>query len=314
MMYRRLAFINLVIALAVTALPSTALAAEFGGIGIRPGPAVSSRTAGSFHYDARPGTDMSDSLLVINTAQTSKRVHIIATKGHVTPDNHFWCEQLADMASWILPKDTISDYMPGQNSVLPFTVRIPATAQPGEYDACLVATEEHTEVSGAKQAIRLQSRVAQRVTVTLPGTMNFDYGLSEPTLQVLSDQLVVSATLSSSAPVSLSVTSSARLSGAHVSAHQILLPRSRQELRLHRITRPYWGGWYALRIDSTAVPTSPAMKIHANAMHRSQTIRVFLWPAKAAIVDIVAVMIVGVSLVVLAKRTAKRKQYRLQRR
>ncbi|WP_432137489.1 MULTISPECIES: WxL protein peptidoglycan domain-containing protein [unclassified Streptomyces] len=156
------------------AAPGTARAADNGSWSVRP---VSSAVAARpyFQIAADPGQTVRDEVVVTNRTAGPLTFRLYAADAYNTPrDGGFAVrgaeEPMRAVGAWARPaKDRIT--VPGHASVtVPFTLRVPEDAEPGDHPGAIVALDERTEKAAAGGvALGVRRAVGARVYLQVSG-------------------------------------------------------------------------------------------------------------------------------------------------
>lgn len=174
-MYQRIARAFLMI-ISLFATAQGAYAIDSGGIGGTPAnPRPSNpRTQSIFIYDLNLGEQTSDGVRVSNTTTKQKTIIVYAVDSVVSSGGAFACAQKVearkDVGAWIsLAQDQIT-LEPQSSETVPFNVLVPARADVGEHDGCIVIQDVSADAPRQKQGgVVLSFRSAIRAVVTVPG-------------------------------------------------------------------------------------------------------------------------------------------------
>ena len=174
----------LLFALGVLIIPTGMVGAQSGNIGGRvanPDP-DNPRSKSIFIYTLDRGETKKDQLLVVNRSDEEQTITLGSVDGVVTNTGDYTCRQevepLEDSGSWVqLSKQEV--VLPaGGEELVDFTVTVPTQADVGEHNSCLTmqAVEEDTE-DEATSGVRLRTRQAIRMVVTIPGELRRDISI-----------------------------------------------------------------------------------------------------------------------------------------
>jgi hypothetical protein len=160
---------------ALAAIPET-LNATPATVGGRPGmPRTDEpRSQSIFIHTLEDGSSVSDSLLVINTVDEEQVVAIYAVDAQTTNTGAFTCEQRSEVVdaagAWVIPERSQITVGAKQDAKVGITLTVPDGVPAGEYNACIVI-EQVDEQSHHADGIRLRTRSAIRVALTVPGVL-----------------------------------------------------------------------------------------------------------------------------------------------
>jgi len=177
---RRLAII-LLLALVVTPLASAA--AKAPAFGLR---ALGNPKLGYFVYSLSPGAVHQGGVIISNSGTATGTVKLFAadaTTGNTTGTVYLTDRKAQHAGAWISLAKTTLTLKPGQHRTVPFTVRVPASAKPGQWVGGVVAETSHQvsqPKSKNKASVRIKIRdltiVAVQVNVPGPPMLGFTIG------------------------------------------------------------------------------------------------------------------------------------------
>ena len=178
---RRLAPILLLLALVVAPLASAA--AKAPAFGLR---AVGNPKLGYFVYSLSPGSVRQGGVIISNSGTAAGTVKLFAadaTTGSTTGTVYLTDRKAQHAGAWISLAKTTLTLKPGQHRTVPFTVRVPASATPGQWVGGVVAETSHQvsqPKSKDKASVRIKIRdltiVAVQVNVPGPPVLGFTIG------------------------------------------------------------------------------------------------------------------------------------------
>lgn len=161
------------------------LLAALALVGLTPGPAAAAdndvpwavRTASNsfgsdranYGYTVNPGAQVEDGLVVANRGTTPLDLAVYAADGFTTSAGRL---DLAtadtpseDVGAWVHPDRAHVRIQPGESVVVPFTVRVPTNAEPGDHVGGIVTSlTQKDAASGVDVDRRLALRVRLRVS------------------------------------------------------------------------------------------------------------------------------------------------------
>ncbi|MDX3576835.1 WxL protein peptidoglycan domain-containing protein [Streptomyces sp. FL07-04A] len=155
------------------AAPAPARAADNGSWSVYPvASAVAARPY--FYVSADPGQTIEDKVVVANKTDAPLTFRLYAADAYNTArDGGFAVRSLGErmrgVGAWAeLPRDRIT--VPGRSTVtVPFTVRVPEGAEPGDHPGAVVALDERVERGDGSVALGVQRAVAARVYLQVGG-------------------------------------------------------------------------------------------------------------------------------------------------
>ncbi|MFI0085925.1 WxL protein peptidoglycan domain-containing protein [Streptomyces bobili] len=154
-------------------LAAPARAADNGSWSVQP---VSSAVAARpyFYVSADRGQTIEDKVVVVNRTDRPLTFKLYAADAYNTArDGGFAVrtpgERMRGVGAWAKPaKDRVT--VPGRKSVtVPFTIRVPADAEPGDHPGAIVALDERVEQAGAGVALGVRRAVGARVYLQVGG-------------------------------------------------------------------------------------------------------------------------------------------------
>ena len=166
------------------ALPSLAAAATAGPVfGLR---AVGNPKRGYFVYNLAPGASRSGGVIVSNTGNRAGTVKLYSadgSTGQTTGTIYLTDRKPTRAGSWVKLARSSVTLAPGAIKTVPFTVKVPKGARPGQWVAGIVAetqtaakTKRSTRKAGVQIRIRNQTIIAVQVNVPGPRNASFTIG------------------------------------------------------------------------------------------------------------------------------------------
>lgn len=282
----------------------TAGAISTGGVGGRPAnpdPNIP-RSQSIFIYTLKQGEEKKDQVFINNASDSEQTVIIYAVDGTTTNTGAFTCKQKVEprngIGKWLKLSKKEVTLEAKANTLVDFTLTMPANADVGEHNGCIVFQDkrDNTWTSGALQ---VHSRQAVRVATVVPGKINrnvtitsFDVkSTSKSQRYVLYAKNVgnVSADVDSQVVVSDLFGHETKVEGGSFP----VLANTELEVIINDENRPLWGGWY--RAQATISYDKRAGQFgtgdESQLVHKkSETIIFFIMPSLPAILIIVAVL------------------------
>ena len=168
--------------LVVAAVPASALAEEFDGIGGGPATATGADpTRSRFSYQLEPGQQIADQYQVQNIGDTVQAMTVYATDAFTSGDGSYSLLEGAaepkEVGSWVrftggVTRVTLT-LKPGASQILPFTLKVPADAGPGDHAGGILvsAVSETGEVNldrrvGTRLYARIKGELQAGLTIT----------------------------------------------------------------------------------------------------------------------------------------------------
>lgn len=177
---RAAATIGMVFALVVD-VPVGAIAV--GGVGGRPAnpDPNNPRTQSIFVLTLDKGESGKDTALVVNNSEQTQTIRLYAVDGLTTNTGSFTCRQEADarvgLGKWTTISKSEVTLASGDNTEVPFTVKMPANVDVGEHNGCIVfQTKDDNSTADNEDggSVQIKTRQALRLAVTVPGDLKRD--------------------------------------------------------------------------------------------------------------------------------------------
>ena len=151
-------------------------AIQYEGIGGKPAypDPNDSKTWAVFVHILNPEETSSDGVLVVNDTNETKTLMIYSADSTSSTGGAFACKQLAEgkteVGKWIKLEKNEVTLGPIKSEIIPFTITVPKHTESGEYNGCICIQEKKPpkEQGGG---IRLSTRMAVRVAITIPGNL-----------------------------------------------------------------------------------------------------------------------------------------------
>lgn len=285
-----------------------------GGRPARPN-ANNPRTQSIFIHTVQPGKTIEDAATVSNATERSQTIDIYGVDALATNTGSLGCEQQAEkqdmVGGWITPSKKSVTLEPHTDTEVAFAVSVPVNAEPGEHNGCLVFQPQE-ETSASSGNVRIRTRQAVRVVVTVPGDLQkklsiatFNVINSPTQVYTLETKNVGNVSVDTRATVTLK-----SLFGSTVfedGGEYPVLPATQLSLRFENKKLPKWGGWY--RAQATVAYDSrpevfgvPKDQDQSREELKSQQITIFIMPAKQVSAGIIAVLILVMGGLVIILR------------
>jgi hypothetical protein len=231
-----------------------------GGIGGRPAfPRDDNpRSQSIFIHTLNPLETANDGINIINNTEEKKTVVVYATDFVNSSGGAFACEQKVETADevggWIhLEKDMLTLESAG-TEVIPFTITVPASADVGEHNGCIVVQEAIPDTD-AEQGIGLNFRTAIRVAILVPGEINKQIEILSLTAEQQINEVILSPSIINTGNVSVDTNISTRINTlwsslvSDIGGEFPVLRDQTGEWNL-RHEKPFWGGWYKTNVEA----------------------------------------------------------------
>jgi len=128
-----------------------------------------------FSYESDGGVTIQDSVSVQNYGNVSLNLRVYATDGINAPDGSFALlsgdQKPADVGSWITLAQQNVTVPAGQQLIIPYTLTIPAGADPGDHVGGIVASNEVATKPGKKNTLLVFRRTGVRLYLRVHGQL-----------------------------------------------------------------------------------------------------------------------------------------------
>ncbi|MHB2021996.1 MAG: hypothetical protein ACYCO3_01495, partial [Mycobacteriales bacterium] len=247
-----------------------------------------------FVFDLRPGQSATERALIVNVSTVPELVSIFARDLTFTAAGapELVTGKQSDVGAWITVATTRAVVPPRRGIVVPFSVKVPLTATPGDHIGALVVASAPQHLAG----YNLVEQVATRIYVTVPGHVRPAMALGQVTEKLNSPiwPSAVTATVVLHNTGRIRVSPVVEVNGHRAAGSSVLLARSAEvyqaSLPLH-----WWGGHVSIRISAAAKGL------------RTQTRSVSLWVVNWVLV---AAVLIGLLLLSLGGYEALRRHRR----
>jgi len=307
--------------LMLTATP-IASAISTGGIGGRPAnpDPNNPRTQSIFIYNLDKNQSKTDQVLVSNESDTTQTIDLYAVDGIVTNTGAYTCQQQSEantgVGSWIKLSQTEVTLAAHDNQKVNFTITVPATADVGEHDGCLVfqSANDQGEVKGS---VRIRTRQAIRVVETVPGKLHRSIAITSFDVSQKNGAQHFALNLQNTGNVSADVDTEVTLKNMfgsvvyHNGGGYPVLANKQLNLNFTNEKQPFFGGWYTAQAtaayDTRAGTFGTSDTTHLTT-ERSKAIVVFVAPSLLATILylIILALIVGFITWFLMRRRTMR--------
>ncbi|MCC6236688.1 MAG: DUF2470 domain-containing protein [Dehalococcoidia bacterium] len=144
---------------------------------IQPSNATGTETRPNLTYDLARGSTVVDYVGVQNLGEQPLSLRVYASDAFTTPEGGFDLlpagQQPRDVGSWI-DLDARVDLAPRQRVLLPFSLRVPQDATPGDHAGGIVASRTADASDAAGNAVKIDLRVGTRVYLRVNGPLRPD--------------------------------------------------------------------------------------------------------------------------------------------
>ncbi len=165
-------------ALSLSLIATSSSFALSGSIGGRPANPddTNQRTRSIFVHTLNLGQSVDEGVRIINSSNTTQSANVYAVDATVTSTGSLTCKQQVegkkDVGSWVKLNQESITLTPGTDQIIPFTITAPSKADVGEHNGCIVIEPVSADVAaGEGGGIRIRTRSAIRVAVTIPGDL-----------------------------------------------------------------------------------------------------------------------------------------------
>lgn len=160
---------------AAAAVPGIAPADEVH-ISVQPSGPNGPTSRSHFTYSMSPGGRLSDLLGVSNLGQKQVTVAVYATDAYTTVDGSFTlltaAEKPRDVGTWVTLPASQFTIPPGKRMDIPFTVNVPANAEPGDHSGGILASVLVQERDAGGSLVTVDRRIAARVYLRVNGVIH----------------------------------------------------------------------------------------------------------------------------------------------
>lgn len=323
----------LLLALGVLTLPAAVVGAQSGGIGGRvanPDP-DNPRTQSIFIYTLEHGETKEDQILVVNRTEEEQTIRLGSVDGVVTNTGDYTCRQEAepveDSGGWVQLSKTEVVLPPDGEELVDFTVTVPETADVGEHNSCLTLQAVEPEDEAVSGGIRLRTRQAIRMIVTIPGELTRDISIERFTATHDIGGQNYSLTAANKGNVSADIYMRVQLTswlnnpwftvkGAETGGEYPLVPGESLTKGFTTSLQPLFGGWYkatpSLRYDKRfgAFGTQNDQAVYETIT--GEPVNMFFWPTPLGWVIIA--IILGLIVTIIWRTTSRAKRHRKLKR
>jgi len=137
----------------------------------------------NFSYALEPGATVEDAVMVRNSGATALSLAVYGSDAFTDDAGALDISTAAmgstDVGQWITPAAEHIEIAPGGIVRLPFSVTVPADAQPGEHAGALLTVRQ-----SAGETVSVDMRYATRVTVTVAGELTAGLSLDDASIAV----------------------------------------------------------------------------------------------------------------------------------
>lgn len=153
--------------------PAVAAAADSGpSWSVAPAPAADGSVRPNFDYQVDPGGTITDAIAVRNTGTTALTLQVYAADAFTTREGNIDLlpagEKSRDSGTWVKLSASSVTIDPGVQTVVPFTVTVPADARPGDHPTGIVTTLR-SEDAGA--TVQVDRRLGSRMQIRVSGDL-----------------------------------------------------------------------------------------------------------------------------------------------
>ena len=130
----------------------------------------------NFDLNLTPGQEVRDSVRIRNLSGTQLKLNVYATDAMNTEsgavDLRPGSDRPSDLASWIELERTEITLASNDFLDIPFTLKVPTTAMPGDHTAGIVASYVGAEATGSGTVVTVDRRIGTRVLARVAGTLS----------------------------------------------------------------------------------------------------------------------------------------------
>ncbi len=136
-------------------------------------------------YQVAPGATIDDTVIVYNLGNVPLLFRIYATDAFNNDDGQFdlipGADVPVDAGSWVTLVQEDITLEPGKQATIPFTLRVPIDATPGDHVGAIVAANIQTTDNGDGQVIDVERRTGTRLYLQVDGPLNPDLAVVDLT-------------------------------------------------------------------------------------------------------------------------------------
>jgi hypothetical protein len=308
----------------ITASPIVAIAS--GGLGGRPAnpDPNSERTKSIFIYNLNAGDKKQDKLLVSNTTDSAATIQIYAVDAILTPTGDMTCEQEVEsrdnVGSWVsLAKNELT--LASQSSeVVDFTVQMPAKADVGEHNGCLIIQRKTTQTENTG-GVQLQTRQAVRVAVIVPGDIHRDVTVDSFAVNNTGAKQTYKVAIKNSGNVSADTKITLRVKDMFGNTiyenggTYATMADSIRSFNYESAINPWYGGYHTaeltLQYDKRAGTFGTKDESQLITI-QADSVKFFTWPALWAIIAAI-LLLIAIVILIIVKRRKKRRHHRAKK-
>ena len=130
----------------------------------------------AFEYDLAPGETIDDQVSISNLGDNELTFTVYSTDAFTADDGAYTLltarETPKDVGAWVGMTPKAYTVPPGNRLELPFTLTVPANADPGDHGGGIVASVATTTTNEQGQSVTIDQRVGARVYLRVKGALN----------------------------------------------------------------------------------------------------------------------------------------------
>lgn len=255
------------------------------------------RSKDIFIYTLKPGQSRDDAVMVTNNSEEAATVELYPVDSLITNTGAFTCKQRVEdrssVGAWVKLDVTEVTLDAGETQKVPFTLRMPASADVGEHNGC-IAFEVKGDEGTIDGNVRIRPRTAVRVVATAPGELKRDVGIESYTVSHHPDAAgqYFSMKLKSTGNVSTDVSVAVELRtlfGTKVYSNEGTYPvlaNNKFEAQFVNEEASFWGGWFTASGSISYNSKAGVFGVdedEAITRKDAQDVRIFIAPAAGAV-------------------------------
>jgi hypothetical protein len=275
---------------------SSAMAIEYGGVGIKPANPREEETKSEsiFIHTVEPGQIIDEKMLVINNTSEETTLFIYSADSTPSTDGGFACKQISEAktktGNWIdIPVKEIT-LRPNSIEEIPFKITVPIDVEPGEHNGCVLAQGKKVEEKPG-QGINLSIRTGIRVALTVKGEIirsllisSFEVNKKENYI-ILKPSVKNTGTVSVEANIEVFTKNILTRSELEKKGNKYTILRDDTASWNFELNKPFWGGFYESRARVNYNDGNIEKVLLA------QPVRYFILPSNQAIIYIAIVIL-----------------------
>lgn len=258
------------------------------------------RSESIFIHATTPGASIDEGVYVINNSSTKKTLLLYAADSTKSTDGGYACKQFAEpqtnVGTWITLEKSEVTLEPNSKELIPFTISVPASADVGEHNGCILIQEKEINRT-MKPGVNLSLRTGMRVLLIMPGNIIRSLVVQEFQVEKLENgKIVIHTGVENKGNVSVDADIKVLVTGlwnnliVKFGGGYSILRDDISRLNFE-LNKPFWGGWYSATF--TGSYSDGQQKIELPKTHAS----FFSWPTlEATLIYIFVTLLIVISI------------------